>query len=85
VGSMETIYDWVTMGLFAGLAVLFLQRSMEAELRDSILHYLVAGLGCACANYLGNQGQNLLAILLIVATVGFVVHFLKPFQVGPKV
>lgn len=81
---METVYDWVTMALFAGLAVLFLQRSMEEELRDSILHYLIAGVGCAVANYLGNSGQDILAILLIVATIAFVLHFLKPFQIGPK-
>jgi len=81
---METVYDWVTMALFAGLAVLFLQRSMEEELRDSILHYLIAGVGCALANYLGNSGQDILAVLLIVATIGFILHFIKPFQVGPK-
>ena len=81
---METVYDWVTMALFAGLAVLFLQRSMEEELQDSILHYLIAGVGCALANYLGNSGQDILAILLIAATVGFILHFLRPFQIGPK-
>ena len=81
---METVYDWVTMAVFAGLAVLFLQRSMEEELRDSIFHYLIAGVGCAVANYLGNNGQDILAILMIVATIGFIFHFLKPFQPGPK-
>ena len=81
---METVYDWVTMALFAGLAVLFLQRSMEEELQDSMLHYLIAGVGCAVANYLGNSGQDILAILLIFATIGFILHFLRPFQIGPK-
>ena len=49
---METIYDWVTVGLFAGLVVLFLQRSSEDQPRDGLLEYLVAGLGLAIANYL---------------------------------
>ena len=81
---METGYDWVTLAIFAGLVVLFLQRSMEAELRDSMLHYLVAGLGCAVANYLGNEGQDILAIILIVATLGFIFYFLRPFAPGPE-
>lgn len=80
---METAYDWVTLAIFAGLVVLFLQRSMETQLRDSMLHYLIAGLGCAVANYLGNEGQDILAILLIIATLGFIFYFLRPFSVGP--
>ena len=38
---MSTIYDWVTIGIFAGLIVLFLQRSTdEGPEVDSIWHYL---------------------------------------------
>ena len=81
---METPYDWVTVGLFAGLVVLFLQRSSEAEPRDSLLEYLVAGLGLAIANYLGNHDQDILAILLIVGTVAFVLFYMKPFRPGPE-
>ena len=58
---METVYDWVTVAIFAGLVVLFVQRSTsEEELRerDSLLLYLAAALGCAVANYLGNQGWH---------------------------
>lgn len=81
---METFYDWVTIAIFAGLVVLFLQRSMEGEHDDSLLHYLVAGLGCAVANYFGNAGQDALAIILIVAILGFIVYFLRPFPIGPR-
>jgi len=42
---METVYDWITIGIFAGLVVLFLQRSMEGQHEDSLFHYLVAGSG----------------------------------------
>ena len=53
---METVYDWVTVAIFAGLVVLFLQRSSaETEPRDSIWQYLAAAIGCAVANYLGNN------------------------------
>ncbi|QNN65325.1 hypothetical protein H9L12_01420 [Sphingomonas rhizophila] len=80
---METVYDWVTVGLFAGLVVLFLQRSSEEKPRDSLLEYLVAGLGLAIANYFGNNDQDVIAILLIAGTVAFVLFYLKPFAPGP--
>jgi hypothetical protein len=53
---METVYDWVTLAIFAGLIVLFLQRSTgdRAEKDVSLLYYLAAGVGCAVANYFGN-------------------------------
>ena len=78
---METIYDWVCLGVFAGLIVLFLQRSMaeEAESNDSLLLYLAAGAGCAVVNYLGNEGQHILAVPLLLLTLAFIVRYLKPF------
>ncbi len=79
---METIYDWVSLGIFAGLVVLFLQRSVgdETEQNDSLLLYLAAGVGCAVVNYFGNEGQDLLAIPLLVLTIGFILRYLKPFS-----
>ena len=84
---MDTAYDWVTVTLFAGLIVLFLQRSMSEstdEQHDSIFLYLGAGLGCAVANYMGNQGFHIIAIPLIIATVGFILYFLRPFPLIPR-
>ena len=80
--QMDTIYDWVSLAIFAGLVVLFLQRSTsEHSGRDaSLLYYLGAGIGCAAANYFGNQGQNLIAIALLAATAAFIIFFLKPFK-----
>lgn len=80
---METPYDWITVGIFAGLIVLFMQRSTtesEGEINDPLWMYLAAGVGCALANYIGNEGQHLLAVLAIVGTLAFVFHFLKPFR-----
>jgi peptidoglycan/LPS O-acetylase OafA/YrhL len=77
---METIYDWVTVGIFAGLIVLFLQRSSVDEPQDSIWLYLVAAVGCAVANYLGNEGQQIPAVLVIVGTLSYVAIVLKPFS-----
>jgi hypothetical protein len=79
---MDTIYDWVSLAIFAGLIVLFLQRSTSerADNDVSLLYYLGAGVGCAVANYFGNKGQDVVAVVLLVATVGFIAYFLKPFQ-----
>jgi hypothetical protein len=80
---METPYDWITVGIFAGLIVLFMQRSTSDsgnDVHDPLWMYLAAGVGCAVANYIGNEGQHLLAILAIIATLAFVFHYLKPFR-----
>jgi threonine/homoserine efflux transporter RhtA len=79
---METIYDWVSLAIFAGLIVLFLQRSTSenADKDVSLLYYLAAGVGCAVGNYFGNHGQQVIAVALLVATVAFIVYFLKPFK-----
>ena len=83
---METVYDWVSLAVFAGLIVLFLQRSTsERQEKDaSLLVYLAAGVSCAVANYLGNNGQHLVAILLLAATIAFIIFYLKPFKLTPR-
>ena len=85
---MQTVYDWVTVAIFAGLVVLFVQRSTTEEHapeHDSLLLYLGAGLGCAGANYLGNKGMHLLAVPLIAATLFFIVYYLRPFKIWPRI
>lgn len=76
---VETIYDWVTVGIFAGLIVLFLQRSTGSEpAEDTIWHYMPPAAGCAVANYAGNEGQDLLAIAIIAAVLVYIAMVLKP-------
>jgi hypothetical protein len=85
--EVQTVYDWVTVAIFAGLVVLFVQRSTseeQAREHDSLLLYLGAGLGCAVANYVGNKGMHLIAIPLIIATIGFILYYLRPFKFWPK-
>jgi hypothetical protein len=79
---LDTIYDWLSLAIFAGLIVLFLQRSTsEHQGKDvSLFYYLGAGVGCAVANYAGDQGQDIIAIVLLAATVAFIAIFLKPFN-----
>lgn len=75
---MQTVYDWVTLGIFAGLIVLFLQRSSAEVPSDKLIHYLVAGAGCAAVNYVGNEGMHPLAILGLVAVLAYIQWTLKP-------
>ena len=75
---MQTVYDWVTLGIFAGLIVLFLQRSSAEAPSDRLFHYLVAGAGCAIVNYLGNEGMHVAAIIGLVGVLGFIQWALKP-------
>ncbi len=67
------------MIVFAGLVVLFLQRS-QGEARDQLWQYLVAAVGCAGTNYLGNEGYDLIAVALGAATLVFIFVVLRPLD-----
>lgn len=69
------------MIIFGGLVILFLQRSAGPENpSDKIYHYLPPALGCAIADYLGNNDQRVAAISLTIAVVGYILFFMKPFD-----
>lgn len=77
---MKTIYDWLTVLIFAALVTRFLQQSVGShDDADSIWHYFVPCVGCAVANWLGNGGWHWPAIAVIAATVGYIAVFLRPF------
>ena len=83
---METPYDWLTITVVAGLIVLFLQRSQGAA-RDHLWQYLVAAVGCAVTNYVGNEAikqgalpYHLAAVALGVSTLAFIWFILQPFS-----
>lgn len=88
--ELETIYDWVTVAIFAGLVVLFLQRSSrDAPPRDSMLQYLAASAGCAIANYFGNEAvggrgaiYHMLAAAVLGATLAYIHVVLRPLDKG---
>lgn len=75
---METIFDWLTVITFAGLAVLYLQRSAMPEPQDRIWHYLPPAIGCAVVNYVGNEGYPVLAALGLVVVLAYIYYVLKP-------
>jgi hypothetical protein len=75
---METIFDWLTVLTFAGLAVLYLQRSALAEPSDHIWQYLPPAIGCALVNYIGNEGYTIPAALGLVVVLAYIYYVLKP-------
>lgn len=77
---LETPFDWVSLLIFAGLVVLFLQRSSEENPRDHLWQYLVPAVGCAIANYVGNEGYAIAAVLVLAGVLAFVHYVLKPFR-----
>lgn len=78
---MQTPYDWVTIAIFAGLIVIFLQRSQaDSTVRDSMISYLPPALGCAVANYLGNEEYHVFAILTIALIFAYVALVIKPYE-----
>jgi hypothetical protein len=82
---METAYDWLSLALFAGIIVLFLQRSSMESPPDRMIDYLPPVLGCALANQAGNYGiknENFLlhgiAVVMLAGVVVYVLLVLKP-------
>lgn len=72
---MSTIFDFVTVGLFAILAVLYLHRSSRAQ-ADSVplWQYALAALACAAANAAGNGGYVWPSVALQTAVAAFLVR-----------
>ena len=78
---METVYDWMSMAVFAGLVVLFLHRSTsDGAAKDTVLHYLPPALGCAVANYIGNIGNGALSAALLFGVLVYIAYVLRPFN-----
>jgi hypothetical protein len=82
---MSNVYDWLTLALFAGIIVLFLQRSSMENPPDRMIDYLPPALGCAVANYSGTQAIKNDSLLLhgiagalLIGVVVYVWLVLKP-------
>lgn len=81
---METVWDWITVFIFAGLATLLIHRSQQEVPPDKLWHYAPPSVGCAVANYVGNEGYDVVAALIVVAILWYVHKVLKvdPFPKG---
>lgn len=75
---VETVFDWVTVLTFACLAVLYLERSASAEQKDRVWHYIPPAVGCAIANYLGNEGYEIGAVVCLVCVIAYIYYALRP-------
>jgi len=82
---METAYDWITVAIFAGLIVLFLQRSVGPD-HDRMWPYFAAAVGCAVVNQAGNHAietsdllWHAISVIGIVAILVFIHYLLHPF------
>ncbi len=81
---MHTVYDWLTVAVFGGLVVLFLQRSSQEHHDDHLWQYLVPAVGCGVVNYVGNDGHGLIAVALLVGVAAYIFYVLKPFPTRPR-
>ena len=68
---MTTPFDFVSILIFAVLAVIFLHRSAQAAPRDRPLWgYALAALACAAGDVAANAGRKLIGTLLLLGAVG---------------
>ncbi len=83
---MKTVYDWITVMIFAGLVTHFLHQSSKpgGEEGQSIWLYMVACVGCGIANWLGNNGWHFAAIALIALTLGYSLYVFGPRGQPPQ-
>lgn len=81
---MKTLWDMLALAVFAGLIMLFLQRSVDNGSRpDPLWRYLAASIGCAVSNYLGSHGMPVVASAALLLTLAFIVRALRPFGWPP--
>lgn len=78
---MTTVFDWLTVAIFAGLAVVYLQRSVgERPPHDALWKYLPPAVACMTANQIGNAGWPLPATLLMALTLAYVWFIIRPLD-----
>ncbi len=84
---MQTVFDWLAIAVFAGLTVIFLQRSAgETSTADKIWHYAPPAIGCATSNYIGNTGlednnqlMEIFSIAILALSIFYIFQIIKPF------
>ena len=77
---MRTVFDWISVILFCAIALTLLHRSMHPPFRDRIFAYLPPSIGCAGANWLGNEGDHIAAILILIASAAYYHVVLDPLR-----
>jgi hypothetical protein len=72
---MLTLFDFLTVACFVGVAIAFFLLT-EREPRK-LLHLLLSGVLFAVANQLGNAGSTLFGLILILAGIGYGVLIIR--------
>ena len=72
---MISIYDYVTVGCFIVMVGAFLFLT-ERDAK-TLAHLMVSAVLFAVANQLGNAGSNALAVILILAGVGYAIVIVR--------
>lgn len=68
---MSTLFDIVTVISFVGLvAAFFLWTDRETR---TLLHLSISGVVLAVANQIGNAGNSMFAVVLILAAIGYAI------------
>jgi len=72
---MVTLFDFATVACFLGLVgALFL---LTARRHRTLLQLLLSGIAFAIANQLGNTGNVISGVILIIAGVGYAVIIVR--------
>jgi hypothetical protein len=78
---MTNVFDWLTVAIFSGLAVVYLQRSVGPRpAHDAVWKYLPPAGACMAANQFGNSGWVLPATLLMFASIAYVWFVIRPLD-----
>ncbi len=80
---MTTVYDWISLALFAGIIAAFVDETRRhgAPGLTRLGQFLLPSVGCALVNFLGNQGRQL-AALSMLGLVGLCI--LRMIRVRPR-
>ncbi|WP_068072794.1 XrtV sorting system accessory protein [Novosphingobium lentum] len=78
---MKSVFDWLTVAIFIGIALIYLQRSVgDRPAHDAVWKYLPAAGGCMLANYVGNSGMPMVATTMMLAVLIYVWLVIRPLE-----
>jgi len=72
---MTSVYDFVTVACFLGVVGAFVFLTDRDP--KMLVHLMIPAIAFAIANQLGNAGSSVLAVLLIIAGVGYTVIIIR--------
>jgi hypothetical protein len=72
---MATHFDYITIACFLGMAGAFFILTAQAP--RTLVRLLLAGIGFAVANQVGNAGYTFLATILILASIAYATMIIR--------